>query len=155
MVRDLKAVVLYASKTGNTGKVAKEIAAELHCESRQISKANSTSDLNLENYDLIFIGTGIRAGNPNEELIDYLRTINLKDPKPYAIFVTWGGAGKTDQAVISKLKDILESKGQKVIGDYFFCYGGWQFALLRRGHPNNEDFKAARNWAKNIVDNVQ
>ncbi len=146
----MKLVVLCSSKTGNTSKIADEMAAELHCESVRISQTGASSNLDLNTYDLVFIGTGIRAGSANEDLLNYLKTADIKEPKSFAIFLTWGGAGKTDQAVIGKLKGILESKGQKVIGDFFTCYGGWKFALLRRGHPNSEDFKAARLWAKKI-----
>ena len=150
----MKPLVLYSSRSGNTRKIADEIASELHCESMRIAQTNSISNLDLNNYDLIFIGTGIRAGNPNEDLLRYLKTVDVKESKSFAIFLTWGGAGKTDQAVIGRLKGILESKGQKVIEDYYTCYGGWQFAFLRRGHPNNEDAKAARDWAKKIVENI-
>jgi flavodoxin len=150
----MKTMVLYSSRSGNTKKIADEIASELNCESVKIAQTNSTPSIDLNNYDLIFIGTGIRAGNPNEDIIRYLKTIDTKEPKLFAIFITWGGAGKTDQAVIGKLRSILESKGQKVIEDYYTCYGGWKFAFLRRGHPNNEDTKAARNWAKKIMDSI-
>jgi flavodoxin len=46
----------------------------------------------------------------------------------------------------------METKGQRVVEDYFVCYGGWNF--LRRGHPNHEDAKAVRNWAKKIVNTI-
>ena len=80
--------------------------------------------VDLDNYDLIFVGTGIHYGNPNEDLVNYLKTISLKGPKVLALFLTWGGAGKTKQDAIGKLKTILETKGNRVIGDYFVCYGG-------------------------------
>jgi hypothetical protein len=89
--------------------------------------------MDLNNYDLIFIGTGIHFGNPNEDMVHYLKTTDLKDPKSFAVFVTWGGAGKTNQDTIAKLRMILESKGQKVVENCFVCYGGWNF--LRRGTP--------------------
>ena len=82
----------------------------------------------------------------------FLKTFNANKPKVFAFFVTWGGTGKTDREVIAKLRVILESKGQRVVEDCFVCYGGWNF--LRRGHPNGEDVKAARNWARRIVNNI-
>ncbi len=66
--------------------------------------------------------------------------------------MTWGGAGKTNQDVVSKLKNILELKGQKVLENCFFCYGGWNF--LRRGHPNAEEIKGARKWAKPVASEI-
>jgi hypothetical protein len=82
------------------------------------------SPSNLDNYNLIFVGTGIHYGNSNEDLVNYLKTIDLKNPKVFAQFVTWGGVGKTSQDIIVKLKMILKSKGQKVTDDCFICYGG-------------------------------
>src|SRR3990170_4397783 len=108
----------------------------------------------LNDFDLVFIGTGIHFGNPNEDMVRCLKTTDLKGSRSFALFITWGGAGKTDQLVIAKLRMILESKGQKVIEDYFVCYGGRQFSLLRRGHPDDEDAKAARKWGQRIVNSL-
>ena len=83
-------------------------------------------------------------GNPDEDMVAYLETVNLMESKTFALFVTWGGAGKTNQIVIAKLKTVLESKNQKVIKDFFSCYGGWKGSFLKRGHPKPEDLKAAR-----------
>jgi flavodoxin len=151
-VNNVRTVVLYSTRSGNTRKIAEEIAAELNCESVRISQTNSTPNIDLNNYDLIFIGTGIQTGNPNEHMTSYLKTIGIKKPKSFAIFVTWGGAGKTDQMVIDKLKKTLKSKGQKVIENCYTCYGGWHF--LRRGHPNSEDAKTARKWAKKTANDT-
>jgi flavodoxin len=145
----VRTIVLYSSKGGNTGKVADAIASELKCESIKITRTNLPGIVNLNGYDLIFVGTGIHYGNPNEDLIAYLKTINLETTKWFSFFITWGGAGKTNQDVVTKLKTLLESKGQKIIENSYFCYGGWNF--LRRGHPNAEEIKAAKNWAKKIV----
>ena len=148
----MKPIVLYSSKSGNTGKIADEIASELHCESVRVTRSGSADSANLDSCDLIFVGTGIHFGNPNEDLVGYLKTVSLKEPKVFAFFVTWGGAGKTDQDVIAKLKMILGSNGQRVVEDCYVCYGRWNF--LRRGHPNGEDAKAARKWARKIVNNI-
>jgi flavodoxin len=145
----MKLIVLYSTMSGNTKKIADEIASELDCETVRIPHINEKPTIDVNNYDLIFIGTGIHFGNPNEDLIGYLKTVSLREPKVFAVFLTWGGAGKTDREVIAKLKMILETKGQRVIEDCYICYGGWNF--LRRGHPNGEDAKAARKWAKKIV----
>lgn len=142
----MRTVVLYSTRSGNTRKIAEDIASELNCESLRISQIYSTPNIDLNCYDLIFIGTGILAGNPNEYITNYLEKVDIKEPKSFAIFLTWGGAGKTDKLVIDKLIKILKSKGQKVMKNCFTCYGGWR--LLRRGHPNCEDAKTARKWAK-------
>jgi len=150
----VKAIVIYSTKGGNTRKVAEEIASELNCELAKIDHDSSTSAVDLSSYDFVFVGTGIYFGTLNPDMQRYLETIDLKNAKQFAFFVTWGGAGKTDQAVITKLKAILENKGQKVIEECFKCYGGRRFALSKRGHPNNEDTQAAKKWAKKQINNI-
>ena len=46
-------------------------------------------------------------------MTNYLKTINMKEPKSFAIFITWGGAGKTDQIVINELEKILNEAEAK------------------------------------------
>ena len=103
---------------------------------------------------MVFVGTGIYWGNPITDIARFLETVDLKETKRFALFLTWGGAGKTDQAVVTKLKTILEAKGQRVIEDSYRCFGGKQFSLSRRGHPNSEDVRAAREWARKLVNSV-
>ena len=100
----MKSIVLYSSKGGNTGKIAVEIAQELNCESLRVTQSGLASSANLDNYDLIFVGTGIHYGNPNEALVGFLKTFNVNKPKVFALFVTWGGAGKTIRMLLLNSK---------------------------------------------------
>jgi menaquinone-dependent protoporphyrinogen IX oxidase len=145
----VKALVLYASKSGNTKKVADSIATELDCQAVQLTQTN-TLNVNLNDYDLIFVGSGINFGNPNENVIHYLQSADLLEPKRFAVFLTWGGAGKTDRQALDKLQSVLKSKGQIVMADVFRCFGGRQFTLSKRGHPNGDDLVAAKTWAKKV-----
>ena len=148
----MKSIVVYSTKGGNTGKIADSIASELNCDSIRVNHSSLCLPADLDSCDLIFIGTGIHFGNPNEDLMGYLKTASLDKPKVFALFVTWGGAGKTIQDVIAQVRRVLEEKGHRVIEDSYICYGGWNF--LRRGHPNKADAHAARDWAKKIVKSV-
>jgi flavodoxin len=141
-----KPVVVFASKGGNTKKIAQQIAAELGCEALSVS---GNASINLDGYDLVFVGTGIYGGTPNQDIQRILQTANINANQTFALFLTWGGAGKTNQLVFAKLKSILESKGAKVLDTTFACYGGW--GLLRRGHPNIDEAKAAKEWAKKTL----
>ena len=143
-----KPVVVYASKGGNTKKIALQIAAELGCEALKVD--SKAAPPNLDSYDLVFVGTGIYGGTPNQDIQHYLQTVNINANQTFALFLTWGGAGKTNQIVFAKLKTILESKGAKVLDKTFACYGGW--GLLRRGHPNSEEAKAAKEWARKTLE---
>ena len=150
----MKPVVLYSSKSGNTRKIADAIAAELRCQTVRIDGHNAPLVEDLDNFDLIFVGTGIYAGNPNADIERYLKTADLGRTKLFAIFIIWGGAGRTCRLVTEKLKSILEIRSQKVINDTFSCYGGWRYALLRKGHPNIKDMEDARKWARKIINTI-
>jgi flavodoxin len=148
----MKPFVLYSSRSGNTKKIAEAVTSELNCTSLRITNSYLVQTKDLSNYDLFFVGSGVRFGNPNEEMISFLETLRFEQPKVFALFLTWGGAGKTDLEALSKLKSVLESKDHRVVDDCFSCYGGRKFSLLKRGHPKDEDMKAAAHWAKRIID---
>jgi flavodoxin len=148
----MKPIVIYATKSGNSKKVAEAIAEELKCEAYKIIQTN-IPPVNLDDYDLLFLGSGINFGSPNEDLVRYLQVAEFKEPKSFAVFLTWGGAGQTDKQTLKILRSLLESKGQTVLADCFKCFGGRQFALLKRGHPNSDDLAAAKEWAQKIVKN--
>jgi hypothetical protein len=109
----------------------------------------------LNDYDLIFLGSGINFANPYQELIRYVQTAELNEVKRFGVFLTWGGAGLAYKQALNKLQTLLELKGQIMLAEYFLCFGGRSFTLLRRGHPNSEDLAAAKDWAKRIVTNNQ
>jgi flavodoxin len=144
----MKAIVVYASKSGNTKKIADAMAAQLGCDIVRITAATAHATADLDAYDLVFLGTGLFAGTPNEDLMKYLKNLTLKSPKQFALFITWGGAPKTDQMALAKLRTLLEGKGQKVLEEHFAAYGGWRGILMKRGHPKPDEIQAAREWAK-------
>jgi flavodoxin len=147
----VKVIVLYASKGGNTRKIAQAVASEIDCEALDVAADSGLSALDLDNFDLVFLGTGIYTGNPIAEMEQYIQAADLGKSKRFALFITWGGAGKTRQMVADKLRKMLEDKGQQVAENMFSCYGGSKFSFLKRGHPNSEDIQAAKHWANELV----
>ncbi len=151
----MKAIILYASKSGNTKKIADSMASQLGCDAIRITSTSNPSTVDLEGYDLVLVGTGLFAGAPNEDLVRYLGNLNLKSAKMFALFITWGGAPKTDKIALTRLKTILEGKGQKVLEDHFASFGGWKGILMKRGHPKPEEIQAAGEWAKKLVEKLE
>ena len=151
----MRSIIIYSSKSGNTKKIADSMAYRIGCEAIRITAASPQPTVDLDLYDLVLIGTGLFAGTPNEDLMRYLRNLNLKTSKLFALFITWGGAPRTDKLALTKLRTLLESKGQKVVENHFACYGGWKGILMKRGHPKPEEIKAAGEWAKKLVDSLE
>jgi flavodoxin len=149
----MRTVILYASKSGNTGKIAASMAAQLNCEAIKVTAKTSPAMIELDGYDLVFVGTGLYAGTPNEDIVKFLSGLNLKSQKQFALFITWGGAPGSDKMALGKLRTLLESKGQNVLDDHFAAYGGWKGILMKRGHPKPEEIQTAALWAKKVTEN--
>jgi flavodoxin len=141
----LNAIVVYASRTGNTEKVALQIAAELGCKTVKITQ-NST--VKLDGYDFVFLGTWIYGGEPSNDFQNWLKPLEFNGSKQvFALFMTWAGGGASDKLAYQRVKLILEGKGQRLQEPPFVCLGK-TFGFAHKGHPNNEDFRNVRNWAK-------
>lgn len=149
----MKTIILYASKSGNTGKLASAMATQLNCEAVKVTAQTNPSGLDLDVYDLIFIGTGLYAGTPNEDIVKFLGNLKLKSQKQFALFITWGGAPGSDKMALGKLRLLLEGKGQKVLDEHYASYGGWKGILMKRGHPKPDEIQAAAVWAKKVTEN--
>lgn len=65
----LKPIVLYSSRSGNTEKIAREIASELNCRCEKIDETFDSTIIDLDNFGLVFLGTGIYSAKPNAELL--------------------------------------------------------------------------------------
>ena len=63
----VKTIICYASKSGNTAKIAEAMATELNCTAVKVTNDTKPASLDLDSYDLIFLGSGLYAGTPNED----------------------------------------------------------------------------------------
>ncbi|MCW3999401.1 MAG: hypothetical protein NWE93_04095 [Candidatus Bathyarchaeota archaeon] len=151
----MRAIVLYASKSGNTKKIADSISDQTGAPSIRITKDSCASSKDLEGYDLIFLGTGLYAGTPNEDLVAYLKNLKLESTALFALFITWGGAPRSDKMALTKLRALLESKKQRVLEEHFAAYGGWKGILMKRGHPKSDEVAAAGVWGKKVFGEVE
>jgi flavodoxin len=147
----MKPVVIYSTKGGNTEKVALEIAQELNCRAIKISRESDFSTISLKDFDLIFIGTWVRGGEPSPDMLCFLKQLHLEDSNgQFALFMTWAGGGISDVLTFKRVKQLLEAKNQRLFDDCFKCLGK-TFGLARRGHPDEQDLADARKWARKRV----
>ncbi len=146
----MKPIVVYSTRSGNTKKAAEAIASELNCPCLRITSDSSTVD--ISDYDIVFIGTGIYKGQPNQDLLGYLQTMRLNGKKQFALFMTCFGWGKNiaDKNVIDTLRGALDASGQRILNNHFSCFGGG-LGFVKRGHPDAQELDAAQKWAKEIA----
>ena len=144
-------VVVYSTKGGNTEKVALEISQELNCKAIKISGASDFSVISLKEFDVVFIGTWVRGGQPSPDMISFLKQLSFEDGnRHFALFMTWAGGGKSDVLAFKRVKQFLDVKNQRLLDDCFKCLGK-TFGMARRGHPDAQDLANARKWARTLV----
>ena len=139
-------IVIYSSHRSNTEKVALAIAQAAYCQAVKLSENFDASTLPLDGYDVIFLGTGIRGGEPYVELLSFLKTADLGTGKRFLLFMTWAGGGASNKLAYESVKKALEAKGQHLEADYFLCLGQ-TFGFTRKGRPNEADLAEAKKWA--------
>ena len=119
----MNAIVIYSTHRGNTEKVAQEIAAQANCKAVKLTEDFDASTLPLDGYDLVFLGTGIRGGEPYVELLNYLKTVDLKDGgKRFVLFMTWAGGGASNKLTYERVKQTLEAKRSAAGRELFYLF---------------------------------
>jgi len=136
----MKSLVVYFSRGGKTRKVAEAVAQELGCKSVDITK--ETPD--LSGVDMLLVGSGNYVGKTDPKLLTFLHNLQPSSHNKAAVFATAGGP---EPKVISVLQEALEAKGYKVVSS-FKCRG--QFLFSSRGHPNDDDLKNAKAFARDL-----
>jgi len=138
-------MVVYASLTGNTRKVARAIAEVLGVEPQDVRGAAPEG---LEGIHLLFVGDGVYALRPSKAMVGYLRALPPLRGVKVALFGTYGSL----PTQFRLMRRILEEKGAEIIGE-FACPGRDKvtLGLLRHGRPSEKDLAAARAFAREMA----
>jgi flavodoxin len=134
------ASVLVDSRGGNTRKVADAIAEELGIKARDVM-ASSTDDAKV-----LFLGSGTYGGKPGEAMMKFIGSGNFSGRK-IALFGTAASLTGVQKMTVA-MTDILKQKGATILGSYH-CKG--KFLLVNWGHPNDEDLKNAKMFAREML----
>lgn len=140
--------VFYYSKGGNTKKIADAIAGEMKTEAVEAEAVGT--GYAMKKCDLIFVGSGNYMSGPGKEMVDFLKTLVPAEDRYAAVFGTAGGSGTGH---LSKMKEILEEKGVRVLGEW--SCPGQEFSLKNKGRPNEADVEEARDFARKILRKIE
>jgi flavodoxin len=149
----LKTIIIYSSTHhGNTEKVAHAIGDVLKADLHSLEKEKPSS-ISLEGYDLIGLGTGVKATKPYRKMMQAVDKLDLADRKVF-LFSTSAG---NNLAEILPLKEKVMQKGARLAGE-FMCAGFFDWAFVKwfnggynKGHPDTADLENARKFAKSLV----
>jgi flavodoxin len=148
----MKALVVYASKTGNTKKLAEALYGALQCEKDLLPISDNPDP---SGYDFVAVGFWLQAGQPDPAAQEFLPKIGEKE---VFLFATHGAARNSDHAknAMNKAKqlaaparicavyscpgeateEILEKAGKKDPQPPWLAD-----APAAKGHPDEEDLR--------------
>jgi flavodoxin len=131
--------VIYASKGGNTKKMADAIARGAGVKAQSVAGA-----VDLTGVDILFIGASLYAGKINSGLRQFLQALSPKQAAKAVVF----GTSASGKSALAEIKSILEPKDIPVFAEAF-CRRA-SFLCLNRGRPNAEDLAQAEDFAKQV-----
>lgn len=140
-----RTLVAFASRTGNTRKVADAIA---HAVGGELVDVRRSPHCDLAQAGFLFVGDGVYMGRPSRAMVRFLQRLSVPAGVKAAAFGTYGAQAKQ----LDVLSRLLQEKGIEVV-DRFACPGRDWFALglLHRGRPNADDLRAAQAFARRAV----
>ncbi|MFX0155264.1 MAG: flavodoxin family protein [Candidatus Hodarchaeota archaeon] len=171
----MKILVTYFSKTGNSEKVAYSIKKGLEGQEVDIMPTKDVNPINLNKYDLIFLGSGIYASRVNKALPDLVNAAQ-ELPQNFVFFCTHASA-ESYQDGFKLVKRTLNKFNVNII-DEFDCMGenigipkATILSMLEKlppekrkeaeehqkrlkGRPNDEDLENARKFAQSIIEKL-
>ncbi|XOV84578.1 MAG: flavodoxin domain-containing protein [bacterium] len=118
-----QALILYATREGQTEKVALTIARHLAALGAQVSTHNLQDlddTLHLEQADLLLFGASMHAGGLEKELVDFINTnASTINQRPHAFFLVLLSAATADKALREKsLHDAHNKMQQQLSVDF-------------------------------------
>ncbi|MDR1363431.1 MAG: flavodoxin, partial [Spirochaetaceae bacterium] len=131
----MKIEVRYLSKSGNTEKIAKAIA-----EAAGVTAKPITDKIDSE-VDILFLGGAVYAFGIDNELKNFISTLNSSQIRNVAIFST----AAVVKSAYSNIAKLLAEKNITVLTREFHCKG--EFKFMHKGHPNTADLERAKVFA--------
>ena len=132
----MKYAVRYYTKTGNTKKLAEAVAGALGVEALPISVPLE------EAVDILFLGNSYYAFNIDPEVRDFIRSLDRSKVGKIANF----GSAAMLNSTYKKVKAEADKVGIPMAEQEFHCKG--EFKGIHKGRPNEEDLKAAADFAR-------
>ena len=138
----MKSVILYASMTGHSKKIALEISEKLG-----IKAYNIKDNPKIVGYEMGIIVSGIYGGQCKEELIEFAKGLTPQNIKS-ALLVT----SSMKEVSPNKLIETLSLKDIDVIKDEYKCKGS--FLVMGMSHPNKDEITRAVAFVKKALENA-
>ena len=135
----MKAAVRYYTKTGNTKRLAEAVAKAVGVEALPISTPVEDA------VDILFLGNSYYAFSIDPEVRGFIKGL---DKNKVGRIVNFGSAAMLN-STYKKVKAEADKVGVPMDEREFHCRG--EFKGIHRGKPDEDDLKAAAEFARKIV----
>ena len=135
----MNVAVRYYTKTGNTKRLAEAIAEAVGTEALPISAGLE------DKVDILFLGNSYYAFSIDPEVREFIRTL---DKEKVGCIVNFGSAAMLN-STWKKVKAEADKVGIPMDEREFHCRG--EFKGIHKGKPDEEDLKAAAEFARAII----
>jgi flavodoxin len=140
-----KSIVVYDSWSGNTGKIADEIARALNCPSVHM---DDIGEYFPGQYDLIVVGSPVHGGRPTDKIETFLS--ELENINASAVFVTYG-APFFGTFTANRCLDFMEKELHQTSLGRFKCNGLHKIFRTYPSHPDETDISEAALFAEGLL----
>lgn len=135
----MKIAVRYYTKTGNTKRLAEAVAKAVGADALPISTPIT------EHVDILFLGNSYYAFSIDPEVRTFIASL---DKKTVGKIVNFGSAAMLN-STYKKVKVEADKVGIPLDEREFHCKG--EFKGIHKGKPDEEDCKAAAEFAKAVI----
>lgn len=142
----MKKLIICSKASGNTYKVCSYLSQN---EDIDFEVVNERSKINLGEYDLVILSSGIYGGHVHKNILKWVANLEGDINAKFYMFLTWFGREGSDKTALDEVKNVLENKGLKLEDNYVKCFGKGM-GVIRRSHPNEEDNKKVLSWVKEL-----
>ncbi len=162
-----KALVLWYSQTGHTGRIGKVIGYEWRkagltvdlCDYRDIAPSKPAG------YDLVALGSPVYYMDVPDNLREWIRGVPAMEGIPVAAFVTYGGHGDGQHNTACGILEEMARKGAVPVGmDTFgnmstfaptWSMGNEKRILEYKDRPNEQTYARAQQFAIDLLEKVR
>lgn len=135
----MKYAVRYYTKTGNTKKLALEVASTLGVD------AMTTNTPLAEMTDVLFLGSSVYAAGVADEIISFIRENRDK----IGMIVNFSTAALMP-STYNQVKRLAVENGIQMCEKEFHCRGS--FMVMHRNHPDVSDLANVKKFTKEIME---
>lgn len=130
--------VRYYTRSGNTKRLAEAVAGAVAAEAKPVTVPLT------EKADILFLGCSYYAFDVDESVKQFM-TDNKENIGKIVCF----GTSAMMSSMKKPVRKVAQPLGLTIAEEEFHCRG--EFKLFHKGRPNEEDAKAAADFAKRVA----